>query len=407
MKLLHTSDWHLGHLFCGRRRDAEFREFLNWLTNLIAEQKVDVLLIAGDIFDSGTPNNSSVGMYYDFLADVCHQTSCRCVIVTGGNHDSPSFLNAPKSLLERAFHIKVFGCATADIADEIVPIYDHDGNLSMIVGAIPYLRDADLHSSNWQESPEERDAAQCRGFREHFRQVAEYADKLRKDKPVPFVLTGHFAASGVTLVENDAVREFIGGIKTAQVEDLPPSADYVALGHIHQAQTVGRKEYIRYSGSPLPMSFTDTRPREVELIEFNGKTPAITPVLVPQSRRIITLQGPWQDIAPQIEAIRDDSAEIFCRVLTTDLDSSHLALALNSIFAADKHNYPVIAQSLLPLPCSQRESHTVEELRTLSEEQVFKLLLDRKGIVSPPERDALLDTFRQLLAEMHENSGES
>lgn len=402
MRLLHTSDWHLGHLFNGRRRDAEFREFLDWLKALLVEREVDVLLIAGDVFDTNTPGNSCAGMYYDFLAAVCRDTRCRRVIVTGGNHDSPSFLNAPGSLLDRAFHIKVFGCAAEDPADELVPVYGDDGKPAMLVGAVPYLRDADLHLSNWGESPEEREAAQRRGFREHYRRVAEAAEAMRAGRPVPFVLTGHFAAAGAPVFENDGVREFVGGLRLASGADLPPSADYIALGHIHQAQKVGGKEHIRYSGSPLKMSFADTRPREVELIEFIGRQPVVTPIPVPQTQRIVTLEGEWQAISPRLEMLRDDPEEVFCRVLAKDLDPHRLAAELGRIFAEKKHNYPLIAQSLLPHPDSRRETRTVEELRALTEEQVFQLLLDRKGIAEPSERESLISSFRQLLSEMRE-----
>ena len=103
MRLLHTSDWHLGHLFHGRRREEEFREFLGWLQNVLVEKKIDVLLVAGDIFDTNSPGNSCAGMYYDFLAEVVRATGRLRIIIVGGNHDSPSFLNAPAGLLDRAY----------------------------------------------------------------------------------------------------------------------------------------------------------------------------------------------------------------------------------------------------------------------------------------------------------------
>lgn len=406
MRLLHTSDWHLGHLFHGRRRDSEFREFLGWLRGVLAEQQVDVLLIAGDVFDTNTPGNSCAGMYYDFLSTVARDTGCRRVVVTGGNHDSPSFLNAPAGLLDRAFHIKVFGCATEDPCDEVVSIPGDDGEPAMIVGAVPYLRDGDLHLSNWGETPEEREEAQRHGFRAHYRKVAEKAEELRAGREIPFVLTGHFAAAGAPVFENDGVREFVGGLKLASDEDLPPSADYIALGHIHQAQCVGGKEHIRYSGSPLRMSFSDTRGREVELVEFSGRRPYITAIPVPETRRVVTLEGKWEEIVPELVSIRDAAEEISCRVLASDLAPLRLAAALEEVFAQRKHNYPIIARSLLPRPERGHKTHSVKELRALTEEQVFELLLDRKGIDKPEEREELLHSFRRLLAEMREKEAQ-
>ena len=174
-----------------RRREEEFREFLGWLQNVLVEKKIDVLLVAGDIFDTNSPGNSCAGMYYDFLAEVVRATGRLRIIIIGGNHDSPSFLNAPAGLLDRAFHIKVFGSAMDDPADEIVTIPGDDGEPAMIIGAVPYLRDGDLHLSSWGESPEEREEAKRTGFREHYRKIAERAEELRAGRPIPFVLTGH------------------------------------------------------------------------------------------------------------------------------------------------------------------------------------------------------------------------
>ena len=402
MRLLHTSDWHLGHLFHGRRREEEFREFLGWLQNVLVEKKINVLLVAGDIFDTNSPGNSCAGMYYDFLAEVVRATGRLRIIIIGGNHDSPSFLNAPAGLLDRAFHIKVFGSAMDDPADEIVTIPGDDGEPAMIIGAVPYLRDGDLHLSSWGESPEEREEAKRTGFREHYRKIAERAEELRAGRPIPFVLTGHFAAAGATMEENDGVREFVGGLKVASVADLPASADYIALGHIHQPQIVGGQKQIRYCGSPLRMSFSDGRRREILFVEFAGRTPEITPIPVPQTREIVTLEGKWEEILPKLTATRDNPAEVCCRVLATDLDSHSLAAGIATLFARTKHNYPLIARSLLPSPVKERKIRDVNELRSLSEEQVFELLLDRRGITAPDARTGLLETYRQLLAELQE-----
>ena len=407
MRLLHTSDWHLGHLFHGRRRDGEFRAFLDWLKKVLAENKVDVLLIAGDVFDTNTPGNICAGMYYDFLSAISQETGCRRVVITGGNHDSPSFLNAPADLLEKAFQIKVIGCATDDQADEVVTVSGESGEPAMIIGAVPYLRDGDLHLSNWGETPEEREEAQRRGFREHYRRVAEKAEAIRRGRPIPFVLTGHFAATGAPVYENDGVREFVGGLKLASDADLPAGADYVALGHIHQAQCVGGQSHIRYCGSPLRMSFSDLREREVELVEFSGRTPKITALPVPETRRIVTLEGTWEEIAPDLASLRDEPGEVSSRVLVTNLNPHRLSAALEELFADTKHNYPIIARSLLPRPENQRKCRSVNELRALTEEQVFELLLDRRGITDSGERDALLQSFRQLLTEMREREAQT
>lgn len=111
MRVLHTSDWHIGHQFHNRKRDDEFAAFLNWILNTVKERRIDALIVAGDVFDSSAPPNSAVRLYYEFLREL-QATPCRAAVITGGNHDSPSFLNAPRELLRSAFPIYIFGSAS-------------------------------------------------------------------------------------------------------------------------------------------------------------------------------------------------------------------------------------------------------------------------------------------------------
>ena len=126
MRFLHTSDLHLGRSLYGVNRDETFEKFLTWLTETIRTETIDCLIIAGDVFDNATPSHRMQRAYYRFLASVATSTDCRHVIVTGGNHDSPSLLNAPDTLLE-ALNITVIGQATADPADEVVLLRDAAG----------------------------------------------------------------------------------------------------------------------------------------------------------------------------------------------------------------------------------------------------------------------------------------
>ena len=122
MKILHTSDWHLGRSLYGRKRYEEFAAFLEWLARLLAEEEIDVLLVAGDVFDNTAPSNRSQEMYYRFLCRVA-DSSCRHVVITAGNHDSPSFLDAPRELL-RHLHIHIIGSISADIDSEVILLQD-------------------------------------------------------------------------------------------------------------------------------------------------------------------------------------------------------------------------------------------------------------------------------------------
>ena len=118
MKILHTSDWHIGRNLYGRKRYEEFEAFLAWMVETIEREKIDVLLVAGDIFDTTTPSNRAQGLYYRFLNRVA-ASACRHVVVTAGNHDSPSFLDAPKELLE-ALNVHVIGSVAENLEEEVL-----------------------------------------------------------------------------------------------------------------------------------------------------------------------------------------------------------------------------------------------------------------------------------------------
>ena len=150
MKILHTSDWHLGHKLYGRQRYQEPSDFLNWLLEQIEEQEVDALIVAGDIFDSQTPANQSLEMYYRFLSRTAN-SCCRHIIIVGGNHDSPTLLNAPRELLH-FLNIHVVGRAPENIEEELLVLNDTGGSPELMVLAVPYLRDKDIRLSEAGES---------------------------------------------------------------------------------------------------------------------------------------------------------------------------------------------------------------------------------------------------------------
>ena len=154
MRILHTSDWHIGRTLCGRKRYDEFEMFLDWLIDTIQREQVDILLVAGDIFDTSSPSNRAQELYYRFLCRAA-ASSCRHVVIIAGNHDSPSFLNAPKELL-RAINVHVVGAAAENREDEVFVLTQGDGTPELIVCAVPYLRDRDIRIAEAGESVEDK-----------------------------------------------------------------------------------------------------------------------------------------------------------------------------------------------------------------------------------------------------------
>lgn len=279
IKIVHTSDWHLGRSLYGWKRHDEFERFLEWMSGIIRDEQPDVLLIAGDIFDSTTPSNRAQEQYYRFLCRTA-ASPCRHVVVIAGNHDSPSFLNAPRELL-RALDIHVIGASSDDPAGETVLLKDPDGESELIVCAVPYLRDRDIRSSEPGESFDDRDRKMREGIVAHYTRVIDHAKRLRRDvsvdnitgaagrravspetprRSVPIVVMGHLFTRGGRTVEGDGVRElYIGSLAHVPADMFPDAVDYVALGHLHVPQTVDGRETVRYSGSPLPMGFNEAK----------------------------------------------------------------------------------------------------------------------------------------------------
>ena len=276
LTILHTSDWHLGRRLYGRMRYDEFEAFLNWLQDTISAQKVDILIVAGDIFDTMTPSNRAQALYYEFLGRVS-RSCCEHIVIVAGNHDSPTFLDAPSNVL-KFLNVHVIGTACEDLNDEVLVLDDADGAPHCIIAAVPYLRDRDVRSSAAGESADSKDANVIKGIRAHYDKVASIA-KTKQAKLVeasqhhiPIIATGHLFAAGGTTTEDDGVRElYVGSLGKISADMFDEGFDYVALGHLHVPQRVGGRESIRYSGSPIAMGFGEAKQqKQVLLVQFGA-----------------------------------------------------------------------------------------------------------------------------------------
>lgn len=291
LTLLHTSDWHLGRRLYGKPRYDEFKQFLDWQLQTLREQKVDVLLIAGDIFDTTAPSNQAQNLYYDFLSQVCH-TDCRHVIIVAGNHDSASFLEAPKQLL-KAFNIHIIGSMTDTPTDEVITLSDKLGQPELIVMAVPYLRDRDVRTVGHGERLDDKERKLAQGIKAHYAQIADIAIaqqaqlKAKYKRTIPIVATGHLFTVGGQTMEGDGVRDlYVGSLGSIGAEIFHPQIDYVALGHLHIPQAVGGQPHIRYAGSPIAMGFGESRQqKQVHLLRFDAN-----PNLLSQPLQTLTIQ---------------------------------------------------------------------------------------------------------------------
>lgn len=267
MKVLHTADWHIGQLFHEYDRSFEHKQFLNWLVQTFQTQQVDVLLISGDIFDISNPGAASIKMFYSFLNQATKANPALQIIITAGNHDSAARLEAPKPLLESS-NIHIIGLVeknadgNIDFEKLIIPIHDKDGNIKAWCLAIPFLRMGDYPTIADCPNP------YAEGVTALYKEAFEYAAQ-KKQSGQSIIAMGHLHTQHAEITELDKTERLImGGVECISAAAFHPDIKYVALGHIHKAQRIGGKEHIRYSGSPLPMSFSELHYKH-QIVVFN------------------------------------------------------------------------------------------------------------------------------------------
>lgn len=312
MKILHTSDWHIGSTLYGRKRYDESEQFLHWLVETIENHSVEALLVAGDIFDTSTPSNTAQELYYRFLNEVSG-TNCRHIIVTGGNHDSPSFLDAPKALL-KAFNVYVVGSAAEREEDEVFVLKDADNNPEVIVCAVPFLRDRDVRQSSEGESYRDKENRLVEGIISHYQKVYEEACKERNElgKSLPIIGMGHLFIAGSSIYKRSGEASgerdlYVGNLGQVSADRLPPF-DYFALGHLHIPQKVAGSETIRYSGSPIAMNFDEIhQQKSVVIVDIHDQNVDIHTVPVPAFRHFEQIKGDWDSIEASLKRLKEES----------------------------------------------------------------------------------------------------
>jgi exonuclease SbcD len=295
MRLLHTSDWHLGHTLYDTSREAEHAAFLEWLLDSLEAHKVNALLVSGDIFDTANPSAEAQAAWYHFIARARRRCPRLDVVVIGGNHDSAARLDAPDPLFA-ALDVRVVGGlpkarGAVDLERLLVPLKDAQGKVGAWVAAVPYLRPADLPLL-----PGEAGDKLVEGVRTVYAEVLEGARAKRK-KGQALVAMGHCYMVGTELSALSE-RKILGGNQHALPVDLfPEDVAYAALGHLHKAQRVGGREGVRYSGSPLPLSLSEAGyAHQVLLVELDGaQLSSVRPLHVP--RRVDILRVPSRDAA--------------------------------------------------------------------------------------------------------------
>lgn len=316
IKIIHTADWHLGQTFYNYDRSKEHAMFLDWLCTVIKEHHIDLLLIAGDIFDTPNPSAEAQRMYYHFLKRVTQENVGLQIIVTAGNHDSAARIEAPSPLLN-VFNVQVSGMVhykdgEIDFDSMIMPIA---GNGCCL--AVPYLRHNDLPAA---ESYSEGVA----------KMYSELYARARKKGYHPIIAMGHLQASGAEVSVGDTSEHaIIGGMEGIDTGFCAEGIAYTALGHLHKAQRVGRKENVRYSGAPLPMSFAELRNKQgVTEVTIEGNGFSQEQILFDTPAKLLSIPQKPQSIDIVLEEIaklpagepHDYAPFLEIKVLVTTID---------------------------------------------------------------------------------------
>ncbi len=288
----------------GKSRAAEHRLFFAWLLEIINSRQVDALIVAGDIFDTGSPPSYAREMYNRFIVDI-HRSGCQLIILAG-NHDSVATLNESREILA-CLNTHVISCVADDSSNFIIPLGTRTGETGAILCAIPFIRSRDVTLSHSGQSTEEKQQAMQQAIAAYYQDLYQQADNYRKENKlcVPVIMSGHLATVGASTT--DSVRDIYIGTLNAFPASAFPAADYIALGHIHKPQKVAKSEHIRYSGSPLALSFDEaTSSKSVLLLEFEGaKLKQLDSLKIPVWQPMRIIKGDLKQIEKQLKSLPD------------------------------------------------------------------------------------------------------
>lgn len=302
MRLLHTSDLHLGQNFMGQSREKEHAAFLAWLVEQVQAHQVDAVLVAGDVFDTGTPPSYAREQYNQFI--VALRDSGARLIVLGGNHDSPAMLAESRGLLARLDTV-VVPTLMQSPQEHVYRIPGRNGASGMILCAVPFIRSRDVSRSEAGQSADEKRGAMMEGIAQHYARIHEVALAMRAAErlPLPIVASGHLTTVGAST--SDSVREiYVGSLNAFPTSAFPPAA-YIALGHIHRPQKVGGLDHIRYCGSPIPLSFDEAgQDKQVLLVEFEAAMlKSVTALAVPRFRVLARVSGNLEQLRHHLQTV--------------------------------------------------------------------------------------------------------
>lgn len=407
MKIIHTSDWHLGQFFYAKSRSDEHQAFFDWLLEQVIRLQIDAIIVAGDIFDTASPPSYARELLNQFI--VALQPSGCQLFLLAGNHDSVATLNESRDLV-RCLNTKIIAGIDQPQPDVVI-LKDRHGEPGALLCPIPFLRPRDIQRSHAGLSGREKHqdllTAISDWYHGYFTRAKHLAQQQQLSR-LPIIATGHLTALGVT--KSESVRDlYIGSLEAFPISAFPP-VDYIALGHIHRAQTLSEHPLCRYSGSPIPLSFDESaHPKSVTLLTTQiDHSLTITPLEIPCFQSLRTIKGNLQTIAQELSEL-DLPPNGQTLWLDIEVHQQEYLSDLQHRLEALTDGLPVEVLLLRRKREAQHRAITREEnetLRELTVNEVFARRLDCESL-SDQNRTQLTDLFQQTVDQLATNNQDS
>jgi len=402
IKILHTADWHIGKILHKQDLTEDIMLFFGWLEQLIKEANIDVLLVSGDIFDLANPSNKDLKLYYQLLYRL--STTRVTIIITGGNHDSVSLLNAPSDILTN-MNIHVVGGVPDDFEEQIIPINDSKGVTKCIVLAVPFLRDRDLRMSISADEAVEKSQVIPMAIQKHYDALVTQAIEKYGNK-IPIVAMGHLFMRGA--ITSDSEREIhVGNLMGLESMWLHPAINYMALGHIHKPQRIDKNDHIRYSGSPIYLDFSEVgNQKTVIKIEVNEKEMLVEPIQIPTFRNLMRFKGSLADTKILLNNYQHNSPLVTwvdIEIVEPTFDVA-VTFAIEELINNPSEHYKIIKSRITTGLEHQNDSDTSIMQENIDEISPFKIL-DRRlepEEMNDDEKEKVKIAYAEILQMLHE-----
>lgn len=400
MKILHTSDWHLGHTLYNYDRSQEQQAFLEQLSRIVAEEKPDAMVVSGDIYHYSTPSATTQKMYTDGMLEIHRACPEMAIVVTAGNHDSSSKLEIDSNLWNH-FGVKVVGNIErnqeeVNLGKHIVEVRDKEGELKGYIIAVPHVYPQNFPMLDTETPREERQAR-------FFQALQDEVEKINTDE-LPVVLMAHLSIEGSDRTGHD---ETAGGIEYVPISSMGEGYDYLALGHIHCPQDIkGNGRHARYCGTPLPVNFDETYPHSVSIIEVRRhEAPQIRTVEIENPMPLVTLPKEavtFEEAIKLLEEYPDDKpAYIRLNVLIKDYLAPDCNERASGAVKGKKCKYCYIKSNREKQASDDRARHiSIQEMQEMSPLEIAKLYYqEAEGEEMDEELCALMDAAVQKVRE--------